>query len=249
MTKPDTQTVQQLQPKYGNLPIGSGKAARDLTHEEARDLVVYYVLQNLLELVKAPAVAKDGSLTYPKTTDKPQLTLSIGGVSWVPDNKKAAGLKATGAMDMRTAVLAVRLAQYLASSRWGVDTIYWGGMGFGRSSDDRHGKGFAIDFHGASGSVGKLDVSRDWGQQPIPLPNGKQGRDWPVGQQPYFRLDVDTPAGGFFYDVYHWLTGEAADGKRGGSSIGDHSFILCPDTPDAAYRPSHQDHIHCEIDR
>jgi hypothetical protein len=65
---------------------------------------------------------------------------------------------------------------------------------------------------------------------------------------PYFRLDVDTKAGGFFYDVYHLLTREAADAPRP-SSIGDRSFILHPDTPDFAQRPFHQDHIHCEIDR
>jgi hypothetical protein len=70
-----------------------------------------------------------------------------------------------------------------------------------------------------------------------------------VGTRPHFRLDVDTKAGGFFYDVYRWLTGEAADagGKR--TSIGDNSHILCPDMPDVVWRDRHQNHIHCEIDR
>jgi hypothetical protein len=153
-------------------------------------------------------------------------------------------------MDMRTAVLAVRLSQFLKSSRWAVTRIYWGGMGAGRADTDRHGKGFAIDFHGARTRLGKFDVLRDWGKQPITLPNGKRapGNDWGL-TPPYFRLDVDSPAGGFFYGVYQWMAGEAADGPKTPSSIGDHSRILCPDTPDIAYRDGHQNHIHCEIDR
>jgi hypothetical protein len=167
----------------------------------------------------------------------------------VPDNKKAAGWKTTGPMDMRTAVLAVRLARYLREySKWGVSEIYWGGMGVGRDSDDRHGKGYAIDFHGAMTRFGKFDVFADWGNQPITLPDGKTATTWPPGVRPYYRLDVDTPAGGFFYAVYHFLAGEASDnGTSKESSIGDRSQILCPDTPSAALRVHHQDHIHCEV--
>lgn len=114
----------------------------------------------------------------------------------------------TGAMDLRTAVLAVRLGIYLREqSKWGVSTIYWGGMGVGRDENDRHGKGLAIDFHGALTNFGKFDVAANWGQQPITLPNGKIAKAWPLNVMPYFRLDVDTPAGGFFYAVYHFLAG------------------------------------------
>jgi hypothetical protein len=50
--------------------------------------------------------------------------------------------------------------------------------------------------------------------------------------------------------VYHFLAGEAADnGRERESSIGDRSRIPHPDTPDVVQRPSHQDHIHCDIDR
>jgi hypothetical protein len=146
-------------------------------------------------------------------------------------------------------VLAVRLGIYLRQeSKWGVSTIYWGGMGVGRDENDRHGKGLAIDFHGALTNFGKFDVAANWGQQPITLPNGKIAKAWPLNVMPYFRLDVDTPAGGFFYAVYHFLAGEASDnGTNHESSIGDRSQILCPDTPDPALRMYHQDHIHCEV--
>ena len=150
--------------------------------------------------------------TYPKVGQKPKLKLdNIGGVTFVPDNKEAAGWTMTGPMDLRTAVLAVRIGRYLRE-------------------------------------YGKWGVSADWGKQPITLPNGKTGKEWPISVQPYFRLDVDTLAGEFFKAVYHFLAGEASDnGKDHESSIGDRSQILCPDTPDVGQRPYHQDHIHCEV--
>jgi hypothetical protein len=228
--------------------IGGSKPARALTKTEARDLTVYYALDDQLDLEKPIAFGEDGNPTFPKVGEKVRLGLEIGGVHFTPDSKAAAKWTRTGPMDMRMAVLAVRLAQYLNKSKWGVTTIFWGGMGVGRDENDRHGKGFALDFHGAVGRLGKFDVWQDWGLQKITLPNGKSASQWPVGTAPHFRLDVDTLAGGFFYDVYHFLTGEAADAAKP-SSIGDRSYILCPDTPDNALRPSHQDHIHCEIDR
>jgi hypothetical protein len=236
---------------YNAMPGFPWTAAFKLSQEEARDIVVSYVLNDLLTLEKAVAFGADGMPTYPKIGQRSALKLdNIGGVKFVPDSKAAAAWTFTGSMDLRTAVLAVRLGKYLRSSQWGVSTIFWGGMGVGRQEDDRHGKGYAIDFHGAITRVGRFDVAADWGKQPIPLPNGQSAREWPVSIQPYFRLDVDTPAGGFFRTVYHFLAGEAVDnGRENESSIGDRSRILHPDTPDVGQRPTHQDHIHCEIDR
>jgi hypothetical protein len=239
--------------EYNMLPgIETWKPACKLSQEEARDIAVSYVLNNLLTLEKPVAFGADGAPTYPKIGEKAKLRLdNIGGVAYVPDNKKAAGFLTTGPMDLRTAVLAVRLARYLREqSKWGVSAIYWGGMGFGRDENDRHGKGYAIDFHGAMTRYGRFDVSADWGNQSITLPNGTKAKTWPVTVQPYYRLDVDTPAGGFFCAVYHFLAGEASDnGTSQESSIGGRSQILCPDTPDVVQRPNHQDHIHCEVDR
>jgi hypothetical protein len=250
MTDPDWK-AKNRRASYNALPGFPWTAAYKLTQEEARDKVVAYVLNDLLTLEKPVAFGADGGPTYPKIGERAKLKLdNIGGVRFIPDNKDAAGWTHTGRMDLRTAVLAVRLSLYLRVSKWGVSAIYWGGMGVGREEDDRHGKGYAIDIHGAMTRFGKLDVSADWGKQPITLPNGKTAKEWPLTVRPYFRLDVDTPAGGFFYTVYHWLAGEASDnGKEIESSIGDRSSILCPDTPDYGLRQYHQDHIHCEIDR
>jgi hypothetical protein len=238
---------------YNMMPrVENWTAAYLLSQEEARDIAVSYVLNDYLTLEKPVTFGKDGAPTYPKIGDRPKLKLdNIGGVRFVPDSKAAARWTMTGPMDLRTAVLAVRLGLYLQrESKWGASEIYWGGMGVGRDENDRHGKGYAIDFHGALTRFGKFGVAADWGNQPVTLPGGKTAKHWPVNVRPYFRLDVDTLAGGFFYAVYHFLAGEAADnGTNNESSIGDRSWILCPDTPDPGLRMHHQDHIHCEVDR
>jgi hypothetical protein len=232
------------------LDIQNYTAARDLTQEEARDIAVSYVLNNLLVLEKPVTFGADGSPTYPRIGEKPKLKLeNIGGAKYVPDNKAAAGLTMTGPMDLRAAVLAVRLSRYLREdSRWGVSTIFWGGMGYGRDPNDRHAKGFALDFHGAVTRFGRFDVATDWGQQTITLPNGSKANTWPANVKPYYRLDVDTNPGGFFYAVYHFMAGEARDnGRNTESSIGDFSYVLCPESPDMGLRQKHQDHIHCDV--
>src|SRR5262249_8025156 len=150
-----------------------------------RDLCVYYALNNMLALEKPITFGKDTKPTWPKVGDKSTLGLTIAGVNFSPDNSAASGLTRTGRMDLRTAVLAVRLAQYVRSN-WGTSVLYWGGMGFGRDSNDRHGRGLAIDIHGVSGAGNYYKVSRDWGKKPITLPNGTKAHAWPNTQQPYF---------------------------------------------------------------
>jgi hypothetical protein len=247
MTIPDPVTA-LLMLSHVVPPAGASKPARALSQAEARDVTVYYALNGQLDLEKLIVFGKDGNPSFPKVGEKVRLGLDIGGVHFTPANRAAATWTRTGPMDMRMAALAVRLAQYLKSSKWGVTTIFWGGMGVGRDANDRHSKGFALDFHGALGRSGKFDGYQDWGNQKVTLPGGKTASQWPASIAPYFRLDVDTRAGGFFYDVYHFLSGEAADAPKP-SSIGDRSFILHPDTPEIGLRASHQDHIHCEIDR
>jgi hypothetical protein len=237
--------------------IGS-KPARDLTQQEARDLTAYYALTGQITLAKQVTFDPYGKPEYPKPNEKVAVGSTIAGVSFIPANADPAKWPTTRPLDMRLVVLLVRLSQYLHVSPWGVTIIYWGGLGIQGDETqplDRHGKGFALDFHGAVTRRGKYMVLQDWWNRPITLPNGKPAphNQWPVNVQPYYRLDVDDPsgAGGFFYDVYHFLTGEAADGFNPAkpTSIGDHSRILHPDHPDPNLRYPHRDHIHTEIDR
>jgi hypothetical protein len=246
--------LSRLEPRVRAL---QSKAARDLTQEEASDLVAYYGLTGEINLEKPVTFQLNGKPAFPKPNEKVTLGLAIAGVAFIADNKdpKVQKLTRTGPLDMRTVVLVVRLSQYLYDSKWRVRIIYWGGLGYGRSSQDRHGQGFALDFHGAMTSRGRFDVLSDWGNRVITLPNGTPapGNTWPFNMQPHFRLDVDDPTGAaeFFYNVYHFFTRQAVDGPNAThpSSIGDRSQILHPDHPDPGQRPSHQNHIHAEINK
>src|SRR5215472_332931 len=115
MTTPDW-TANNRRAMYNMLSDGppNWTPAFKLSQEEARDITVSYVLNNLLTLEKPVAFGKDGVPTYPKVGERAKLKLaSIGGVAFVPDSAAAAGWRMTGPMDLRTAVLAVRLARYL----------------------------------------------------------------------------------------------------------------------------------------
>ena len=126
-------------------------------------------------------------------------------------------------------------------------TIYWGGMGVGRDTDDRHGQGFALDSHGAETNAGHIDVQADWGR-PTSAADAEAGRKtWPAGMQPYSgSTSTPMPAASSTTSTISWPARPPTPPKP--SSIGDRSFIAHPDHPDASLRSCHQDHIHCEID-
>jgi hypothetical protein len=100
---------------YNMMPrVENWTAAYQLSQEEARDIAVSYVLNNYLTLEKPVTFGQDGAPSYPKIGERARLKLdNIGGVRFVPDSKAASGWTMTGAMDLRTAVLAVRLGIYL----------------------------------------------------------------------------------------------------------------------------------------
>src|SRR5262249_25852209 len=125
MAIPDPLTILVALNHTANPPDGINVPARDLSQEQARDLCVYYALNNMLALEKPITFGKDTKPTWPKVGDKSTLGLTIAGVNFSPDNSAASGLTRTGRMDLRTAVLAVRLAQYVRSN-WGTSVLYWG---------------------------------------------------------------------------------------------------------------------------
>jgi hypothetical protein len=140
-------------------------------------------------------------------------------------------------IDPRLAVATVRLS--LWAKKHGVTEIAH--MGFmGRSSKDRHGQGRAVDLAGFKGVDPKTgiafdyDILRDWGKIP-------------KRQNSPYRLDPSTHKGGFFHNLYGFLTTEFRDRKPGPSKIGERSYILCPDHPSPRLSRTHSDHFHVEV--
>lgn len=234
---------------YQPVPAFASKSACKLTQPEARDLVIHYVANGFIELKKPVAFDRFGKPAYPKVGDKVRVLLVMDGVRLVPNNPRARGWRYTGPLDLRMVVLLHKLVQHM-KKQWGATEIYWGGLGVGRKSDDRHGKGFAMDFHRAVTERGVFDVLRDWGKQKVSLRDGRTVAKWPeTARKTYFRLDPRSGPGAFFRDAYDFLTGEACDSPRSPTTIGDNSYIVHPDHPSPGLRRTHADHIHLEIDR
>jgi len=254
---------QKLRQRYmAPPPAANVAAARSLTHEQARELVVHYWVNQVISMARPVEIDVNGDVTWPKPKDKIKLQLTIDGVAFTPDNPQARGWVETRELDLRNVVMVVRFTQYL-KDRWGVSTIFWGGLGIGRDGKiDTHSEGLAMDFHGAVTSFGHFDVQKDWGDKPVPVAIGGNGSNtWPVtANKTSYRLAIDpldfgalarsavSPTG-FFWDVYQYLTTQARhDSAEPRPRIGEGSGILHPDTPWSAYlRKGHQNHFHFEV--
>lgn len=253
---------QQLQ-RFTPPPAGFGIVARSLSHDQARDLLVHYWVNQIIQMERWPECDTKGNVTWPKPTDKVRLKLNIAGVKFTPNNPKASAWTETKDLDLRTVALVVRFAQYLKVN-WGASVTFWGGLGIGGGRNDKadtHTEGLAMDFHGAITSGGHYDVLRDWGNQRVPAAlGGDRAGKWPGSvTKTSYRLAVDpldlskfllgaVGPRGFFEDIYEFLTTEARhDSKETKPRIGEGSGILHPDTPWWWLRDGHQNHFHFEV--
>src|SRR5688572_27087348 len=93
-------TRQQLQ-RFVAAPAGASVIARSLTREQARDLVVHYWVNQVISMERWPECDSNGTVTWPKPTDKIRLKLTIAGVQFTPDNPDAALWTETKDLDLR----------------------------------------------------------------------------------------------------------------------------------------------------
>jgi hypothetical protein len=212
-------------------PLCSDKPARDLTQEEARDLVAHFIAKSQLSIGRPLQFdEKSRRVSSPRAGERVFLQPPmIGGVSYIIVNSNT-GLPfrmqpRVGALDLRFLVLLQRLAVMLKQD-WGTTQIYHGGLGAG--GGQCHKDGGAIDFYGAQTSSGQFMVKRDWGDAPVP-----------TGGSASYRLagGVNPAARMFFKDVWDFAEREARPG----------GFICHPDHPNPTLRKSHQNHLHFQI--
>ncbi len=238
---------------YGTAPSANSKPGRDLSQAEARDIVMYLVVNRWIQLIDPPLFASSGALQIPTPGKRYKISNRVGGVTF-----KAATVNWDYLPNVNLAWIVVlyRLAVGL-QSEFGAKTIYWGGIGVGgddKPVTDSHHTGRAIDFFGAETREGKFLVTKDWSAIPIVL-KGKTVKDWPASQIPYYRLWPVIHRGYYLFDwVYGFATRECQDSSDGPSvagqstsRIGLRSFIIHPDHPDPYLRSHHQDHMHFQI--
>lgn len=144
-------------------------------------------------------------------------------------------------LDPRLAVLLLRLAQTL-KNQFGTKTVFDLGITHGSGNpSDVHNQGRAIDIGSVDDGTGEVySVLGDWGRKP----KGPPGT---------YRLRPNDRGYDMFRSIYAFATQEATDtsvnsgGNGRPTTIGERSYILHPDTPNAALAPAHQNHFHIQI--
>lgn len=253
------QLIEALAP-YAKQPAAASKAARDLSKQEAFELLMYHVIQG--EIVPNEAVKLDakGKISSPAPNRRVKVRTSMVGVDFYQASMKtnfkngSAGATKVAAFDPTPgfAIVLLRLAKFLKKD-WGATRVVWGGIGQGADSKRKncHGEGTCVDFYGAITQRGTFDVLADWTHKPIYSPNGKRRGPWGDTESPtYYRLrpTADQPAYQFFLDVYRFAATECTDGyEKAPTSIGMPGRIIHPDFPDKGLREGHEQHMHFQI--
>jgi hypothetical protein len=232
------------------VPSGMITAARDLTLNQAREVMGYLIDNGKLGL-SATATPYSGPWTAigsPAATTHVVITPpSLDGVTY---ENLAGAATVIDNVDQRMLVALYRQARWLNASEPTVDKVLHLGIGHGRGpANDCHNQGRALDFAGITGTSGgaafRKTVFADWGNRPA---NGS-----PLRLDP----ESDPIAYQLFLTAYRCATfecesnGIGAANKWPAKNIGDAGgFVIQPDyvdVPPQALRADHQNHIHMQV--
>lgn len=252
------------------VPAALNTAARDLTRQEAHSVLIYLLGRGGFTLHANSPLQFDAQCHVLSPQPATRIVISppvIAGVRF--SNDGAPGVTLIDNLDVRMVVALYRLAQFL-NSVWGVTEIRHKGIGHGNPAfpDDCHNTGRALDLSGLRGDLPiaqqfpglpsqfDLDVTRDWGNHPVPVP-GPNSHTWRIDlHATTYRINAFTSliAWSLFQAIYNFAAGEFADTSewRFGntsppSQIGSSRFIIHPDHPNPSDRAAHQDHMHMQI--
>lgn len=236
------------------VPAGITTAARDLTPEQANQVMGYLIQQGQLAL-SATRTPYAGDWAAGITSPQPAAHVviapaQIGGVQFIND---AGAAPLIDNVDQRMLVALYRLIRWLNASEPEVTVLRHLGIGHGSGpANDCHNQGRALDFSGvdgnSQGSTFDRKIQRDWGSLPV-TPGVALRLD--SGNDPLsFRL---------FQTVFRFGTYEGECNGIGKANswpakeIGDvGGFVIHPDyvdvpPPGQQLRPQHQNHIHLQV--
>ncbi len=231
------------------VPSGMLAAARDLTLDQAREVMGYLIDNGKLSLSTTytgpwTSISSPSSSTHvvvkPPALDGVTFE-NVAGAASVIDN-----------LDQRMVVALYRLARWLNASEPTVEKVLHLGIGHGAGPpNDCHNQGRALDFAGVSGTSQGAAFTKmilaDWGNRP-------------AGAGP-LRLDpaADPLAHQLFLTAFRFGTlececnGIGAANKWPPMNVGDPGgYVIHPDYIDPpgsgqVLRPAHQNHIHMQI--
>jgi len=247
------------------------KPARELSDQDAFDLMMYLVDTGDITLFDKVVKDKSGNITSHRPGMQTRIVPVIAGMPFLkaqglnpgPNGSLGAAQQTFFAPTPAFAIVLYKLAKMLASD-WGATQIVYGGIGAGGNPlvTDCHSTGHCVDFYGANTKRGNFDVRRDWWMRPVFDSAGKvhasEGNGWAMDRwkdetKTYYRLAMsprpeDAAASDFFAAVYEFAheetRAEAFDISPQSFSSGQplgRGWIMHPDYPTKA-NPGRQGH-------
>ena len=246
---------------YQNEPPGTSKPARDLTDQQAFDLLMHLVYQGEIILDENIRTDAAGKIVYPIPGKQMKIRARMSGVEYkhASNPKKIHDFTAKPAL----AIALYRMAQKLNGGYYGVTQIVWGGaIGYGHEGKaaNCHEIGTCIDIYGGSTRQGTFDVAKDWGLRPVFKPDGTKvqgsgGDPWGNATQTYYRLrsKEDGVKYYFFIELYRagveqfTIASSDSPDLEEGKPVKQGANVFHPDYPGVSLRESHQEHMHFQI--
>jgi hypothetical protein len=245
---------------FQNAPPGTSKPARDLTDQEAFDLLMHLVFRGEIMLDEKIRTDAAGKIVYPVPGKQMRVRARMSGIEYKhATNPTIRHFTAKPAL----AIALYRMAQKLNGGYYGVTEIVWGGaIGYGHEGKKAncHEIGTCIDIYSASMRFGKFEVAKDWGLRPVFKSDGTrvQANDvdpWGDATKTFYRLrEKDNGVKYFFFiELYRAGVEQFTIGPTDnldleeGKPVKEGANMFHPDYPGIDLRRSHQEHMHFQI--
>jgi len=244
---------------FQNEPPGTSKPARDLTDQEAFNLLMHLVYQGEIMLNEKIRTDGSGKILQPRPGQQLNVRSRMAGVEFRnADNAKLDYFLPKPSL----AIALYRLATRLSGGYYSVKEIVWGGIGHGHEGKalNCHEVGTCVDIYGAVTRFGKFDVFKDWGIRPVFNAAGAKiaaahGDPWGDATRTQYRLrsKEDGLKYYFFQELYRAGREQFTVGPTDsldleeGKPVRQGANIFYPDYPEPGLRRKHQEHVHFQI--
>jgi hypothetical protein len=248
---------------FENEPAAAKKAVRDMSDQEAFDVMMHLVYKGEIILDEPIKTDVQGKVVQPRPGQQLKVRTRMAGVEY----NRASNVGFVGNRPQATftpkpafALVLYRLAQRLGGGYYGATKIVWGGIGHGTDGKIKncHEIGTCVEFYGAYTRHGTFDVLNDWAKKPVFGSDGKQlkpadGDRWGNAHSTSYRLRFGDPglAYFFFQEVYSFAVEQCTVGSSDVAELKEGQAIMAgniihPDYP-TFLRRTHQEHMHFQL--
>ena len=232
------------------VPSGMVTAARDLTLDQAREVMGYLIDHGKLTLspTRTPYRGPWNAITAPAATT--HVVIEPPTIDGITFENVSGPATLIDNVDQRMVVALYRFARWINASEPTVEKVVHLGIGHGNGPPgDCHNQGRALDFAGADGTSQGAAFSKrvlaDWGNRPA---NGTPLRLDPVADPVAYRLFLTAFRFGTFECE---CNGIGAGNAWPAMNVGDVAgFVVHPDyvdKPPQVLKPAHQNHVHMQV--